>query len=168
METDIEQQGTVHVNTLPETAPEGMTDTDQGQSQDTEGDTRGGNKYCNSQKMATPISNTPGHNSSRRQNGQYNPVLQVERRLRIGAYNTRGLRNTLGDVSQIAEGIDTLSLSETWMRPCDVEMAEIVDDAINEPLEQAHNRGFGKVAMLTNPLIEYKTVTKWQRKTYSQ
>lgn len=104
--------------------------------------------------MVAPISDTPSQNSRRRQNGQYNLEMQKETRL----------RNYVRDVSQMAEGLEILCLRETWLRPCDLEMAEMVDDAVSGPFGHAHNRGFGGVAMLINPLIQYKTVTKMAMK----
>lgn len=110
--------------------------------------------------IAARLSDTPSHNSSRSQNGQYNLEMQEEPKVRVEACNTRGLKNSLRDVSQTVEGLDILFLSETRMRPSDIKVAEMVDDATSGSLQHSHNRGFGGVAILINPLIEHITVTK--------
>lgn len=60
----------------------------------------------------------------------------------------------------MAEDLDILFLSETWMRPCDVELASMVDDFVFGPIDNAKNRGFGGVAVVVSPLLEYEKVTK--------
>lgn len=80
--------------------------------------------------------------------------------LLIGAYNTRGLRNSLEEVSKIAENLDFLFLSETWLRPEDKDVALMLDEYIHAHSINARNKGFGGAALIVNPMIKYSAVTK--------
>lgn len=80
--------------------------------------------------------------------------------MKEGSYNTRGLRSFYKEVDKLAEQMNVLFLSETWIRKSDANLADMVNEWIFAPIVNSRNKGFGGVAAMVNPLRRYEMVTK--------
>lgn len=85
-------------------------------------------------------------------------------KLRIGAFNAKGLRNAMEETLTIFEKLDILFISETWIRECDKDMPKMVDEQVRNPSHEGKKRGFGGVAMMINPMIKYVVISKFATK----
>lgn len=81
-------------------------------------------------------------------------------KLRIGAYNSRGLRNSMTEATEIFTNLDILVLSETWMRKNDGDLRDMLDEYVYANETEGLTRGFGGVGLLINPVLPYETIAK--------
>lgn len=78
--------------------------------------------------------------------------------LKIGLFNARGLKSSMQDVVHLAESVDALGLCETWARADDSDMNILTDaHACTEPPHK-HCRGFGGVANIISPRLNFTIV----------
>lgn len=61
------------------------------------------------------------------------PRAGTGKRLRIGAYNTKGLRKSFDEILNIYACLDILFLSETWIRDEEKDLKELVDEYVQTP-----------------------------------
>lgn len=86
---------------------------------------------------------------------------QKDRSLSIGAYNTRGLRNSLEEIGKIVEELDALFISETWMKSSDTDISQMVDELVYANSHIAMKRAYGGMAVIIRPLLRYELVGKF-------
>lgn len=86
-------------------------------------------------------------------------------RLRIGSYNSRGLRSSLEDVLQIFTGLDILFLNVTWLRECDTDLIQMVDEIARSLADGGKGKGSGGVVLIISPVRQYTVVARWETKT---
>lgn len=97
-----------------------------------------------------------------------NPIshrARTGKRLRIGAYNTKGLRKSFDEILNMYASLDILFLSETWIRDEDEDLKEMVDECAHTPGQVKGKRGFGGVALIISPILDYEVVAIWETRT---
>lgn len=78
----------------------------------------------------------------------------------IESFNTRGLRNRLGMVHELAKRVPVLRLCQTWMRASDRDLQQSVDVHANTERTEKYCRGFGGVAIIIIPNIPFEEIDK--------
>lgn len=81
---------------------------------------------------------------------------------KIGAYNTKGLRNFFEEVLEIFKSLDVLFLSEIQIHGCDVDLMEMVDDHAHTPAQDNSKRRLRGVAVMANLILDFKVAAKWE------
>lgn len=110
--------------------------------------------------MPVRVTNGLTHSNKRGAIEYYKQNARARETLKIGAYNTRGLSNFLQYVNEIADKLDILFLSETWMRTCDYDLTEMVDELVYSPFQNANNKGFGRIAVVLSTELKYEVVSQ--------
>lgn len=83
----------------------------------------------------------------------------------VGIFNTRGLKNKLEEVDQLAKEVAILGISETWIRECDRKLKDSLDDSTEPPPVARMNRGYGGVRIIINPVLPFTSVRKYPSQT---
>lgn len=85
--------------------------------------------------------------------------------LKLGIFNTRGLKAKLEVVDQMAHQFAVLGLCETWLREKDEEVLKSLDCSALAPPTLNLARGHGGVGIIINSLLQYDIVYKTSTQT---
>lgn len=84
----------------------------------------------------------------------------TQAKLRLGAYNARGLKTSFEEIKGMLTQLDAPFVRETWIRNGDTDLMKMIDEHVHNLAQTDVHRGFEGVAVIVNPLLRYKVVAK--------
>lgn len=94
-----------------------------------------------------------------------NHMIEEDRIMTMGVFNTRGLRNKLEVVDQLAKDVALLGISETWIKESDKKLKDSFHDSTEPPPVANINRGYSGVGIIINPVLPFEPLQKYSSKT---